>query len=107
MEAHKVVLAASSPFFANILSRYKHYHSLIYMRGLKSEDIVDFLYYWEANIFEEKLETFLSIAEELKLKGLTGEKKEASRDKSLSNQSSQNNHQIETKIRTSGKHECV
>ena len=70
------------------------------MQGLKSEDliaIVDFLYYGEANIFEEKLETFLSIAEEFKLKGLTGEKKEASSEKSLSNQSSQNNHQIETK----------
>ena len=43
------------------------------MRGIKSEDllaIVDFLYYGEAKIYQENLDTFLSIAEELQLKGL-------------------------------------
>ena len=47
VEAHKVILAASSPFFQKILRRNKHPHPLIYMRGMKSEDllaIVDFLY---------------------------------------------------------------
>ena len=45
------------------------------MRGLKFEDllaIVDFLYYGEANIYQENLDTFLNIAEELDLKGLNG-----------------------------------
>ena len=37
VEAHKVILAAASPFFANILNRNKHTHPLIYMKGLKSE----------------------------------------------------------------------
>ena len=48
VEAHKVILAASSPFFKDILKRNKHPHPLIYMRGLKSEDllaIIDFLYF--------------------------------------------------------------
>ena len=75
VEAHKVVLAASSPFFMDILKRSKHPHPLIYMRGLKSEDllaIVDFLYFGEANVFQENLDTFLALAEELQLKGLTG-----------------------------------
>ena len=35
VEAHKVVLVASSPFFLNILKRNKHHHPLIYMRGVK------------------------------------------------------------------------
>ena len=73
VEAHKVILAASSPFFQNILKRNKHEHPLIYMRGMKSEDlvsVVDFLYYGETNVNEENLNTFLAIAEELKLKGL-------------------------------------
>ena len=36
--------------------------------------IVDFLYYGEANVHQENLDSFLAVAEELKLKGLTGNK---------------------------------
>ena len=75
VEAHKVILAASSPFFKDILKRNKHPHPLIYMRGLTSEDllaITDFLYFGEANVLQENLDSFLALAEELKLKGLTG-----------------------------------
>ena len=35
IEAHKVFLAASSPFFQNLLRRNKHPLPLIYMRGVK------------------------------------------------------------------------
>ena len=76
MEAHKVILASSSPFFQNMLKRNKHANPLIYMRGMKSDDlvaIIDFFYYGEANIYQENLDTFLNIAEELQLKGLSGE----------------------------------
>jgi len=75
VEAHKVILAASSPFFYTLLRKNKHPHPLIYMRGVKSEDlvsIIDFLYYGEANVYHESIDAFLAIAEELKLKGLTG-----------------------------------
>ena len=72
VEAHKFVLAASSPVFQNLLRRKKHDRPLIYMRGMKSQDlqaIVDFLYCGETNVFEEDLDSFLTIAEELQLKG--------------------------------------
>ena len=76
VDAHKFMLVvASSPFFHNLLKRNKHAHPLIFMRGIKSENllsIVDFLYYGEANIYQENLDTFLNIAEELQLKGLNG-----------------------------------
>ena len=75
VEAHKVILASSSPFFLNLLRRNKHPHPLIYMRGLKSEDLVamiDFLYFGEANVYQENLDSFLAVAEELQLKGLMG-----------------------------------
>ena len=75
VEAHKVILASSSPFFQNLLERNNHPHPLVYMRGLKSDDllvIVDFLYRGETNVFQENLDSFLAIAEELQLKGLTG-----------------------------------
>ena len=75
VEAHKVILAASSPFFRKLLGRNKHPHPLIYMRGVKSYDIqaiVDFLYRGEANVCQVNLDSFLAIAEELQLKGLVG-----------------------------------
>ena len=77
VEAHKVILAASSPFFQKLLGRNKHPHPLIYMRGMKSEDllaIVDFLYRGEANVFQENLDSFLAVAEELQLKFLSNSK---------------------------------
>ena len=75
LEVHKVILAASSPFFQKLLERNKHPHPLIYMRGLKSEDllaIVDILYCGEENVCQENLDSFLAITEELQLKGLMG-----------------------------------
>ena len=88
IEAHKVVLAASSPLFQRILKGNKHSHPLIYMRGVKSDDlkaIVDFLYFGEANIYQENLDSFLAIAEELQLKGLEGSKdqQESNREERL------------------------
>ena len=74
LEAHKMVLASTSPFFMELLKRNRHPHPLIYMRGIKSRDLiamVEFLYKWEANVFQENLETFLALADEMRLKGLS------------------------------------
>ena len=73
VEAHKVILAASSPFFQKLLGRNNHPHPLIFMRGVKYDNllaVLDFLYRGETNIFQENLDSFLAIAEELQLKGL-------------------------------------
>ena len=87
VEAHKLVLISSSPFFRNLLKKHKHPHPMIYMRGLKSEDlvaIIDFLYHGEANVYQENLDSFLAIAGELQLKGLHGNQTEtASRENPL------------------------
>ena len=73
IEAHRIILTACSPVFSSILKRNKHSHPLIYMRGVKAKDlvaIVDFIYYGEANMYEDELGGFLALAEELQLKGL-------------------------------------
>ena len=73
VEAHKVILASTSPFFRDLLKKNSHPRPLVYMRGLKSEDLLammDFLYKGETNVFQENLDSFLALAEELKLKGL-------------------------------------
>ena len=75
VKGHKVILASSSPFFKDLLVKIKHPHPMIYMRGVKSvtlKAIVNFLYLGEANVFQEDLDSFLALAEELKLQGLMG-----------------------------------
>ena len=66
VEAHKVVLASASPFFLEVLKRNKHPHPLIYMKGIRSDNLmamVEFFYKGEANVFQENLDTFLALAD--------------------------------------------
>ena len=66
IEAHKVILASSSPFFEEILQKSKHPHPWIYLRGFQSKDfysILDFLYFGEANVYQEDFDSFLAIAQ--------------------------------------------
>jgi len=73
VEVHKVVLAASSPFFQKILKKNAHQHPLIYMKGVTSSDlkaVMNYVYYGEANVPQENLNSFLVLADDLELKGL-------------------------------------
>ena len=73
LEAHKVILSTSSPLFKNLLRSEKHPHPMIFMMGVRSEDLVaavDFLYCGVAKVDQENLDSFISIAGELQLKGL-------------------------------------
>ena len=74
VRAHKLILSACSPFFKDILRRNPHQHPLLYLRGIKFRDIqsiLQFMYHGEVNVAQEDLNSFLSISEELKVKGLT------------------------------------
>ena len=73
--AHKVILAAASTFFRNLLKMNKNHHPFIYMKGVTAKNlisIVDFIYYGEVSVCQEDIDEFLSVADELQLKGLTG-----------------------------------
>ena len=75
IEAHKVILAASSNFFRDLLKQSHHPHPLLYLRGVRGvhlSAVVDFMYLGEVNVVQEELNDFLKAAEELQLKGLTG-----------------------------------
>ena len=74
LQAHKVILSACSPFFRTVLKRNKHEHPLLYLKGVKYIDLVavlNFMYHGEVNVAQEELNSFLAVAEELKVKGLT------------------------------------
>jgi len=78
IEAHKIILSASSPFFKSVLKKNKHPHPLLFLKGLKNSllvSILDFIYDGEVNIAHEDLNEFLVAAEDLKVKGLSEENK--------------------------------
>ena len=73
IQAHKVVLSASSSFFRKVLKFNNSNLPLLYIRGLTSKDlanIVDFLYNGETTVEESDLQQFLKAARDLKLTGL-------------------------------------
>ena len=79
IEAHRIILSAGSPFFRTVLKRNKHSHPLIYMSGVNTRDlvsIVDFLYHEEAIVFQEDLDGFLALAEDLQMENLTSSQSE-------------------------------
>jgi len=74
IQAHKVILSACSPFFRNILRRNPHQHPLLYLKGVKYTDlqsVLNFMYHGEVNVAQEELNSFLAVAEDLRVKGLT------------------------------------
>ena len=74
LQAHKVILSACSPFFRNVLKRNPHQHPLLYLKGVKYTDlqsVLNFMYHGEVNVAQDELNSFLAVAEELRVKGLT------------------------------------
>jgi len=81
LQAHKVILSACSPFFRNVLRRNPHQHPLLYLKGVKYSDlqsVLNFMYHGEVNVAQEELNSFLAVAEELRVKGLTQNNQQSS-----------------------------
>jgi len=98
LTAHKVVLSACSPFFRTVLRRNPHQHPLLYMKGIRYNDLeslLNFMYYGEVNIAQEELNSFLAVAEELQVKGLT------QKENTASGSSSQKTNNLNTSHQTS------
>jgi len=78
LQAHKVILSACSSFFKSMLrqqaTQNSHPNPYIYLRGVSFSDlssVLDFMYHGEVNVAQEDLNSFLAVAEELQIKGLT------------------------------------
>jgi len=74
IQAHKLILSACSPFFRSILRQNPHQHPLLYMKGVAFTDmqaVLNFMYHGEVNVAQDELNSFLAVAEDLKVKGLT------------------------------------
>eukprot|EP00088_Acartia_fossae_P044666 TRINITY_DN4755_c0_g1_i1.p1 TRINITY_DN4755_c0_g1~~TRINITY_DN4755_c0_g1_i1.p1 ORF type:complete len:344 (+),score=67.56 TRINITY_DN4755_c0_g1_i1:199-1230(+) len=74
IQAHKVILSACSPFFRTVLRKNPHQHPLLYLKGVKYKEllsVLNFMYMGEVNVAQEELNSFLAVAEDLRVKGLT------------------------------------
>jgi len=83
IQAHKLMLSACSPFFRTVLKQNPHQHPLLYLKDVRFVDlqsVLTFMYNGEVNVAQEDLNSFLSTAEELQVKGLT----QSSNQKALS-----------------------
>jgi len=73
-KAHRVIISACSPVFRQMIRDCDHHHPVLYMRGVKPEDmaaLLDFMYHGQAGVAEADLERFLEVAEDLTVRGLT------------------------------------
>eukprot|EP00092_Neocalanus_flemingeri_P017593 GFUD01019034.1.p1 GENE.GFUD01019034.1~~GFUD01019034.1.p1 ORF type:complete len:335 (+),score=93.41 GFUD01019034.1:59-1063(+) len=85
IQAHKVIISACSSFFRNVLRRNQHQHPLLYLKGVKYNElqaILNFMYHGEVNVAQDELNSFLAVAEDLKVKGLTQNQSENDKEKS-------------------------
>ena len=74
IQAHKLVLSACSPFLKTVFRQNPHNHPLLYLKDIpfdKLKLILDFIYHGKVNVSVEDLKSFLAVAGELKIKGLT------------------------------------
>eukprot|EP00092_Neocalanus_flemingeri_P023180 GFUD01025136.1.p1 GENE.GFUD01025136.1~~GFUD01025136.1.p1 ORF type:complete len:315 (+),score=98.65 GFUD01025136.1:98-1042(+) len=79
LSAHKVILAATSSFFSSVFSLHHHNHPLIYLRGIKTDQmqaVLGYIYSGGTQVAEEDLASFLAVAEDLKIDGLTRKEEE-------------------------------
>ena len=73
-KAHKVVIAACSDLFRNILEITNDANPLIYLHGIQHQVlkyVLEFMYKGKTEVPQKNLSDFIKVAQELKLKGLT------------------------------------
>ena len=77
--AHKVVLSACSPVLKTLLVNNPHSHPLLYLRGIEQTElqaILQFMYFGETQIFQNRISQFGSVAKDLEVKEIFGEQEE-------------------------------
>merc|ERR1712133_111993 len=74
--AHKVVLSACSSVFKSIINDLPQCTSVIYLRGIKHQEmksILEFMYLGVASFYQERMNDFLNVAKNLEIKEISEE----------------------------------
>ena len=83
ISAHKVMLAASSSFFKNILRKSTHSNPLLYLNGIRSKElnfILDYIYNGEVEMYQTDIDDFINAAQKLRIEGLDPQVEEPNMD---------------------------
>jgi len=106
IQAHKLILSACSPFFRTVLRQNPHQHPLLYLKGVNYDDLIgvlNFMYHGEVNVAQDDLNSFLSVAEELQVKGLTQNKSADGNKEQLEANANKGGSKIASKSASSSK----
>ncbi len=76
-KAHRLVLAGASVYFRNLFAELDTAgkHPVIYLKDVKANHMdcfLRFIYFGEVSVLEEELQSLVTVAKELKIKGLDG-----------------------------------
>ena len=74
IKAHKIVLNACSTVFRNIIESLPESSPVIYLRGIQHqeiESILDFMYLGVATFYQERMDEFLNVAQNLGIKEIS------------------------------------
>ncbi|XP_077297623.1 uncharacterized protein LOC143919269 isoform X8 [Arctopsyche grandis] len=75
LQAHKIVLSVCSPYFQDLFKMNPTQHPIVFLKDVSYtvlKDLLQFMYQGEVNVKQEELASFISTAEQLQVKGLTG-----------------------------------
>ncbi|XP_023943922.2 protein tramtrack, beta isoform isoform X5 [Bicyclus anynana] len=81
LQAHKLVLSVCSPYFQEMFKMNPTQHPIVFLKDVSHSalrDLLQFMYQGEVNVKQEELASFISTAEQLQVKGLTGNQNEES-----------------------------
>ncbi|XP_059615705.1 protein tramtrack, alpha isoform isoform X2 [Phlebotomus argentipes] len=101
LQAHKVVLSACSTYFESLFTSNPCRHPIVILKDVRYSDLktlVDFMYYGEVNVSQERLPHIIKTAEMLKIKGLAEMSDAASLSKSESKSSSSDTETLTTNV---------
>ncbi|XP_013192414.1 protein jim lovell isoform X2 [Amyelois transitella] len=97
LQAHKVILSICSPYFKKMFQLNPCQHPIVVLRDVTHKamkDLLQFMYHGEVSVKREDLNSFISTAEVLQIKGLTNketDEDDSEKEQDLSKHVTENN----------------
>ncbi|XP_008552264.1 protein tramtrack, alpha isoform isoform X1 [Microplitis demolitor] len=94
LRAHKLVLAACSPYFERVFKEHYGEQPILILKGVPVEEmecLLDFMYRGSINVAEDHLPSLIKTATDLEIRGLSGDRSE----------SNSTNSRVETRLQPS------